>query len=321
MLVSFFFHIKCTKLVTYIPFILFANFLKPKNKSPNEDYRIQLASTSLWFSETTGGLDDDVFVVCASSRAASAILIFRCFPCLRLNNELKYIKRHLKSIYLLATLSIVVPHHIDQPQPTKQNSRVNAWATPTIQLMTKEPIRTRAPSCWEKRGMPKQRLNTPEHMVPEVAWEYFELSVINLFSRSIANSPNPGTKQLHIKQNHAKQTGRTGIAAFIIDVCSTNDISSLGRLSSGGNVGAILCFLLFILVRRLSLGFRLQQISLLQCLEQHPLCVCTKIKTNKIDFIIFWMIYRQFYTFSLVRLNCCYVSNRPTPYSLAFACV
>lgn len=71
--------------------------------------------------------------------------------------------------------------------------------------------------------------------------------------------------------------GKTGIAAFIIDVCSTSDISSFGRLSSGGSVGAILCFLLFILVRRLSLGFRLQQINLLQSLEQHPLCMKQKL--------------------------------------------
>lgn len=91
------------------------------------------------------------------------------------------------------------------------------------------------------------------------------------------NSPNPGTKQLQIKQNHAKQTGKTGIAAFIIDVCSTNDISNFGRLSSGGNVGAILCFLLFILVRRLSPSvFRLQHINLLHSLEQQPLYQQTK---------------------------------------------
>lgn len=48
---------------------------------------------------------------------------------------------------ILATLSIVVPHQIDQPHPTKQNNSVNACATPTIQLITNEPIRTRAPSC------------------------------------------------------------------------------------------------------------------------------------------------------------------------------
>lgn len=37
--------------------------------------------------------------------------------------------------------------------------------------MTKEPIRTRAPSCWENRGMPKHRLNTPEQMVPGMGTE------------------------------------------------------------------------------------------------------------------------------------------------------
>lgn len=80
--------------------------------------------------------------------------------------------------------------------------------------------------------------------------------------------PNPGMKQLHNKQNHAKQTGNTGIAPFINDICSMRDSSNFGRLSSGGSVGAILCFLLFMLVRRLSDGsFRLQQSSL----EQQPL--------------------------------------------------
>lgn len=85
--------------------------------------------------------------------------------------------------------------------------------------------------------------------------------------------PSPGTKQLHNKQNHAKQTGKTGIAPFIKDVCSIRDSSNFGRLSSGGSVGAILCFLLFILVRLLSDGSFLlqQQKSLLHILEQQPL--------------------------------------------------
>lgn len=64
------------------------------------------------------------------------------------------------------------------------------------------------------------------------------------------------------------QTGKTGMAPFINDTCSIRDSSNLGRLSSGGSVGAILCFLLFILVRLLSAGsFLLQQKSL----EQQPL--------------------------------------------------
>lgn len=67
---------------------------------------------------------------------------------------------------LLATLIIIVPHQIDHPQPTKQKSNVNAWATPTIQFMTKEPIRARAPSCCENLGIPMHRQNRPEQIVP-----------------------------------------------------------------------------------------------------------------------------------------------------------
>lgn len=72
--------------------------------------------------------------------------------------------------------------------------------------------------------------------------------------------PEPGIRQLQIKQNHAKPTGNTGMAPFINDTWSTSESSNLGRVSSGGSVGAILCFLLFMLVRRLSMaGFFLQQ--------------------------------------------------------------
>lgn len=79
-------------------------------------------------------------------------------------------------------------------------------------------------------------------------------------------------KQLHNKQNHAKQTGNTGIAPFINDACSMRESSNFGRLSSGGRVGAMLCFLLFILVRLLSDGsFLLQQKIAPHILEQQPL--------------------------------------------------
>lgn len=92
--------------------------------------------------------------------------------------------------------------------------------------------------------------------------------LIEQIGKSMKVSPNPGTKQLHIKQNQAKQIGRIGIAPFIIDACSMSDSSNFGRLSSGGKVGAMLCFLLFILVRRLSDGsLRLQQ----NIREQQPL--------------------------------------------------
>lgn len=60
----------------------------------------------------------------------------------------------------------MVPHQMAHPQPTKQNSNVNACATPTMQLITNDPKRARAPSCWENRGTPRHRQNRPENMVP-----------------------------------------------------------------------------------------------------------------------------------------------------------
>lgn len=68
---------------------------------------------------------------------------------------------------LLAVRSIIIPHQIDQPHPTKQNISVNACAMPTIQLTRNEPIRARAPSCCENLGMPKHRQNIPENIVPK----------------------------------------------------------------------------------------------------------------------------------------------------------
>lgn len=59
-----------------------------------------------------------------------------------------------------------MPHQMDQPQPTKQNINVNAWATPTMILMTNEPIRARILSCAENRGIPMHKQNRPEKMVP-----------------------------------------------------------------------------------------------------------------------------------------------------------
>lgn len=68
----------------------------------------------------------------------------------------------------LDKLSIVVPHQIDQPHPTKQNMIVNVCETPTIQLITKLPILPRALSCCEKRGIPKHRQKKPEKIVPTI---------------------------------------------------------------------------------------------------------------------------------------------------------
>lgn len=59
-----------------------------------------------------------------------------------------------------------MPHHIDHPNPTKQKINVNACARPTNVFTRNAPIRARAPSCCENRGMPKHKQNIPEKMVP-----------------------------------------------------------------------------------------------------------------------------------------------------------
>lgn len=71
------------------------------------------------------------------------------------------------SINLRAKVSIIVPHHTDQPHPTRQKMIVKACEIPTIQLMMKLPSRPLAPSCCEKRGIPMQRQKNPLMIVPE----------------------------------------------------------------------------------------------------------------------------------------------------------
>lgn len=68
--------------------------------------------------------------------------------------------------YSLARFSMVVPHQMDQPQPTRQKMMVKACDTPTMRLMIKAPMRPRTRSCWEKRGMPRHRQKKPENIVP-----------------------------------------------------------------------------------------------------------------------------------------------------------
>lgn len=67
---------------------------------------------------------------------------------------------------LLDARNIIIPHQIDHPQPTRQNINVNAWATPTIVLITNEPIRALTPSCCENLGIPKHKQNMPDVIVP-----------------------------------------------------------------------------------------------------------------------------------------------------------
>lgn len=68
---------------------------------------------------------------------------------------------------LLAHFSIMVPHQMDQPQPTKQKRTQNSCAVATIMLIMNEPKRALALSYCEKRGMPTQRQKMPENKVPE----------------------------------------------------------------------------------------------------------------------------------------------------------
>jgi len=68
--------------------------------------------------------------------------------------------------FLLAHFSIMVPHQIDQPHPTKQKSTQKNWETATMMLMIKDPILARALSNCEKRGMPTHRQKSPESKVP-----------------------------------------------------------------------------------------------------------------------------------------------------------
>lgn len=77
-------------------------------------------------------------------------------------------------INLLAVRSIIMPHHIDHPHPTRQKINVNACARPTNVFTRNEPIRARAPSCCENRGMPKHKQNIPEKSVPEIKFPLIE---------------------------------------------------------------------------------------------------------------------------------------------------
>lgn len=83
-----------------------------------------------------------------------------------------------------------MPHHIDHPHPTRQKINVNACARPTNVFTRNEPMRARAPSCCENRGIPKHKQNIPEKRVPEIQKKneinreikyYIELLLFSLF--------------------------------------------------------------------------------------------------------------------------------------------
>lgn len=77
-------------------------------------------------------------------------------------------------MYSLAVRNKIMPHQTDQPHPTKQKISVNAWATPTMMLMTKDPKRARAESCSENLGTPMHKQNKPEKIVPEIDGDRIE---------------------------------------------------------------------------------------------------------------------------------------------------
>lgn len=112
----------------------------------------------------------------------------------------------------------MVPHQIDQPQPTKQKSTQKNCATATMMLMIKDPILARALSNCENRGIPTHKQNSPDSRVPK-----------------------PGKMTLQNAQNHARYSGNTGMAPFIFEVYSTRSLCSLRRVSSLVGGALILC--------------------------------------------------------------------------------
>lgn len=76
----------------------------------------------------------------------------------------------MKVVFLkdsLAIFSIITPHHIDQPQPTKQNNTVNSCPQPIIKSIRKAPILGLGPSFWENLGFPRHKQNIPLNAVPK----------------------------------------------------------------------------------------------------------------------------------------------------------
>lgn len=103
----------------------------------------------------------------------------------------------------------MVPHQMDQPQPTKQKSTQNNWAMATIMLMMSEPRRALALSYCEKRGIPMQIQKNPEKRVP-----------------------SPGITTLQKVQNQARDKGSTGIAPRILELGSTKSMCRRRRAFS-----------------------------------------------------------------------------------------
>lgn len=82
------------------------------------------------------------------------------------------------AVHLLAVRSIIIPHQIDHPHPTRQNINVNACAMPTTVFTKNDPIRARAPSCCENLGMPKHKQNMPEKRVPNAKVENKKMEML-----------------------------------------------------------------------------------------------------------------------------------------------
>ena len=75
-----------------------------------------------------------------------------------------------------------------------------------------------------------QRQNKPLKIVPNRKKNYYYfIEFIEMNLNFLL--PLPGMIMLHTKQNHARQSGRTGIAPFINEACSTNTMSNFGFCS------------------------------------------------------------------------------------------
>lgn len=73
---------------------------------------------------------------------------------------------------------MITPHHIDHPQPTKQNKTQKSCETPTIKLIINDPNRSRAPSWTENLGLPKHKQSNPLITVPKDKYKIFQFALL-----------------------------------------------------------------------------------------------------------------------------------------------
>jgi hypothetical protein len=114
---------------------------------------------------------------------------------------------------------MMVPHQMLQPQPTRQKSTVKSCPTPTMMFKQNVPRRSSGRSSAENLGRPKHRQNAPLKIVPANCVRVTQL--FNCVSINIA--PKPGMTQFKTRQIHARETGRTGIAVWIMEFASSSE--------------------------------------------------------------------------------------------------